>query len=41
MIPPNVRFLALNGHSGHAQQCLLLGVKRTSDLTSAMSAFDA
>jgi hypothetical protein len=32
--------LALSGHRGRAQQCSLLGVKRTWWLTARMSAFD-
>jgi hypothetical protein len=32
--------LALSGHSASTRQCPLLGVKRTSHLTGAMSAFD-
>ena len=32
--------LALSGHTDCAQQCPLLGVKRTSRFQSLMSAFD-
>jgi hypothetical protein len=41
-LPPaeQLLILALSGHSRRVQQCPLLGVKRTSQFQSVMSAFD-
>jgi hypothetical protein len=37
---PKCTLLAQSGHPNRAQQCPLLGVKRTSAATNPMSAFD-